>query len=168
MKKIFLILFLFSAVSFQAVAQKYGHLNFGNLVALMPDTKNADTQLETYQKELVAKGEKMVESFQAKYGQFVADVQSGALAPKDQQTKQTALQTEQQKILAYEDEVIQKVQQKREELLKPIIDKAQGAIDEYAKANGYVMIFDTSVFNAVLFVKDGDNLMDPIKAKLGL
>ena len=168
MKKIFLILLLFSAVSFQAIAQKYGHLNFGNLVSQLPETKAADTQLETYQKELVAKGEEMVKSFQVKYGKFVSDVQSGGLAPKDQQTKQQALEMEQQSILAYENEVIEMVQAKRQELLKPIIEKAQKVIDDYAKANGYVMIFDTSVFNAVLFVQDGDNVMDPIKAKLGL
>ena len=53
-------------------------------------------------------------------------------------------------------------------MLKPIIEKAQKAIEEYAKENGYVMVFDTSVFNAVLFVDEGDNLMDVIKAKLGL
>lgn len=168
MKKIFFIVFLFAAVSFQVDAQKYGHLNFGNLVAAMPDTKNADAQLETYQKDLVNKGENMVKAFQEKYGKFVSDVQSGALAPKDQQTRQMALQKEQQTIVEYENEVIQKVQDKREELLKPIIDKAQKAIDDYAKANGYTMIFDTSVFNAVLFVQDGDDLMDEIKAKLGL
>ncbi len=168
MKKIFFIVLLFAAVSFQASAQKYGHLNFGNLIAAMPDTKAADTQLETYQKDLVTKGENMVKAFQEKYGQFVSDVQSGALAPKDQQTKQMALQKEQQTILDYENEVIQKVQEKRQELLKPIIDKAQKAIDDYAKTNGYEMIFDTSVFNAVLFVQDGDDLMAAIKAKLGL
>jgi outer membrane protein len=168
MKKILFIVFLFAVVSFQASAQKYGHLNFGNLIAAMPETKDADSKLETYQKELVTKGETMVKSFQQKYGQFVSDVQSGALAPKDQETRQLALQNEQQSILAYEDEVIQKVQTRRQELLKPIIDKAQKAIDDYAKANGYKMIFDTSVFNAVLFVKETDDLMDEIKAKLGL
>jgi outer membrane protein len=168
MKKIFFIVLFFAAVSFQASAQKYGHLNFGNLIAAMPETKAADEQLETYQKELVAKGEAMVEAFQQKYGQFVSDVQSGAMAPKDQEARGQALQKEQQSILAYEDEVIQKVQAKRQELLKPIIDKAQTVIDDYAKDNGYEMIFDTSVFNAVLFVQETDNLMDKIKAALGL
>ncbi len=168
MKKLFFILPVFILGSLQLSAQKYGHINFGNLVAAMPETKAADTQLETFQKELVAKGEDMVKAFQEKYGKFVSDVQSGGIAPKDQQTRGQALQAEQQSIAQYENEVIQKVQEKRQELLKPIIEKAQNAIDEYAKANGYVMVFDTSVFNAVLFVEEGDDLMEVIKAKLGL
>ncbi len=168
MKKLLLLLSLLTVFTLQTFAQKYGHLNFGNLISAMPDTKSADQQLETYQKNLVVKGEEMVKKFQEKYGQFVSDVQSGSLAPKDQETRQLALQNEQQAIMAYEEEVIQKVQSKRQELLKPIIDRAQSAIDEYAKANGYTMIFDTSVFNAVLFVQEGDDLMDEIKAKLGL
>lgn len=168
MKKIFFILFLCVLGTLQMSAQKFGHLNFGNLVAAMPETKTSDTQLETYQNQLVSKGEEMVKAFQKKYEKFVSDVKSGALAPKDQQATQLALQNEQQSILQYENEVIQKVQEKRQELLKPIIEKAQKAIDEYARDNGYTMIFDTSVFNAVLFVEDGDDLMDEIKAKLGL
>lgn len=168
MKKILFILFLFALGATQSMAQKYGHLNFGNLISAMPETKNADSQLETYQKNLVAKGEEMVKAFQEKYGEFVSDVQTGSIAPKDQKAREAALQKQQQEIVAYENEVVQKVQTKRQELLKPIIDKAQKAIDEYAKENGYVMVFDTSVFNAVLFVQEGDNLMDEIKAKLGL
>ncbi len=168
MKKALFILSLLTIFTLQISAQKYGHLNFGNLIAAMPDTESADKQLETYQKELVVKGENMVEKFQEKYGEFVSAVQSGSLAPKEQQAKEAALQQEQQAIIAYEQEVVQKVQAKRQELLKPIIDRVQTAIDDYAKANGYVMIFDTSVFNSVLYVQEGDDLIDEIKGKLGL
>lgn len=149
-------------------SQKYGHCNLGSLIAQMPETKSADSELETFQKQLVAKGEEMATKFQANYTAFVTEAQEGNLTPKQQQERQTALQTEQQAILSYEQEITQKVNEKREELLKPLFDKATEAIKAVAKENGYVMIFDTSVFNAVLFATDADDVMPLVKAKLGL
>lgn len=149
-------------------AQKYGHLNFGNLISEMPETEAADTELEAYQKQLVAKGEEMAQAFQEEYGQFVQRVQSGEVPPKQQQEQQQALQEKQQEILAYEQEVMQKVQAKRQELLEPIVARAEEAIAAVAKENGYTMIFDTSSFNTVLFAQDSTDAMPAVKAKLGL
>jgi outer membrane protein len=149
-------------------AQKYGHLNFGNLIAAMPETEVADSQLEAYQKQLVAKGEEMAEAFQQEYGEFVQRVQAGEMPPKEQQERQEVLQQKQQEILQYEREVVQKVQEKRQELLEPIVKRAEEAIAQVAEENGYVMIFDTSSFNAVLFAEDSTDIMAAVKAKLGL
>ena len=168
MKNIILLASLMVFTTATAFSQKYGHINFGNLIAQMPDTKTADAQLETMQKDLVAKGEQMAATFQKEYEAFAKSAQEGRLTPIQQQEQGAALQKKQQEILAYEEEIRQKMETKRQELLKPIIEKAQKAIDEYAKANGYVMVFDTSVFNSVLFAKDADDLMEPIKAKLGV
>lgn len=151
-----------------AEAQKYGHLNFGNLIALMPETEAADEKLAAFQQELITKGEDMAASFQEEYAAFVVAVQDGEVPPKDQQSRQQELQKKQQEIVAFEQQIRQQVQQKQEELLAPIVERAQKALDEVAKENGYVMIFDTSVFNAVLFAQDSDDVMPMMKAKLGI
>lgn len=149
-----------------AVAQKYGHLNFGNLIASLEDTKTADTDLEAYQKQLIAKGEEMAKEWQTKAQAFAQKVQAGELTPRQQQTQQEELEAERDEIIAYEQEVTQKVQAKRQELLSPIVDKAEAAIKAVAQEGGYVMIFDTSTFNAILFAKDSDDVMELVKAKL--
>ncbi|MBK7872080.1 MAG: OmpH family outer membrane protein [Saprospiraceae bacterium] len=167
MKK-FLFVLLLATFAASASAQKYGHLNFGNLVALMPETKAADDELKKLQTDLVAKGEEMAKAFQERYVKALQDVQSGALSPLQQQQLQDTLETQRQAIAAYEQQITQELQSKREELLKPVIDKAEKAIDEIAKANGYVLIFDTSIFNAILFAQETDDIMPLLKAKLGL
>jgi outer membrane protein len=167
-KLLIVVAFLCFSVANINAQEKYGYLNFGNVVALMPDTKAADAQLETYQKQLVAKGEEMAKAFQSDYEKLVQAVQAKTLSPKDQATQEQALQQQQQAILAYEQEVIQKVQVKRDELLKPIVEKVQKAIEEVGKTNGYKMIFDTSVFNALLYVKESDDVLPLVKAKLGI
>jgi len=168
MKKIFVSLAFLTLVSTLTFAQKYGHLNFGNIVSLLPETKQADSDLEAYQKQLVAKGEEMAGAFQEAYGQFVREVQSGDLTPKAQQEKQAQLQQKQQEIVAYENEVVEKVQAKRQELLKPLLEKVDVAIKAVAKENGYQLIFDTSLFNAVLFAQETDDILPQVKAKLGI
>jgi outer membrane protein len=156
-------LFLTPALS---MAQKYGHLNFGNLISSLEETKAADSELEAYQKQLVTKGEEMAAAWQKEAQAFAQQVQSGTMAPKAQQETQAKLEKERDEILAYEQEVAQKVQAKRQELLEPLITKAEQAIQEVAKENGYVMIFDTSVFNAILFAEEADDVMELVKAKL--
>lgn len=170
MKRIFFTLTLLLSVGLtSSIAQeKYGHVNFSGLIAQMTETKAADSELEAYQKQLIAAGEKMAKEFQGKVTKFQNDIQGGGVTPKDQAEREKALGAEQQKILAYEQEIQQKLGAKREELLKPIVEKAQKAIEEYAKANGYGMVFDTSLFNSVLFAQDSDDLMPALKTKLGI
>jgi len=168
MRKAFILVaaLVLSATAVQA--QKYGHINFGNLISAMPETDAADAELEAYQKQLVQQGEQMAEEFQEEYGQFVTEVQSGSLPPKQQQEQQAKLQAKQQEILAYEQQIRQMVQEKRQELLAPIVERAEAAVQEVAKENGFVMIFDSSAFNAVLFAQESTDVMSMVKAKLGI
>lgn len=168
MKRIVLLLSLLALTIAGSSAQKYGYLNLGNLLAMMPVTKAADTELETYQKQLVAKGEEMANTFKKDYNEFLKSVQEGSLSPVQQEEGQSKLKIAQQEIQAYEQEVVQKIQTKRQELLKPIIEKVETAIKEVGKEQGYLLIFDTSIFNAVLFTRESDDLMPLVKAKLGI
>lgn len=168
MKQIFLLFSFITLAVFAAPAQKYAHLNFGLLVSGLPEVKAADTELEAYQKQLTAKGEEMAKAWQEKAQAFAQKAQSGEMAPVEQQKQQAALEKEREEILGYEEEINAKMQQKRQELLKPIIDKAEAAIKEVAQENGYLMIFDTSVFNSILFAQDTDDVLPLVKAKLGI
>lgn len=150
------------------LAQKFGHLNLGNVVAMMPETKTADTTLATYQTQLIAKGEAMAKTFEENYKKYVQDAQSGTVPPVQMQQKEEALQKERDAIIAYDREIQSMVQQKREELLKPIFDKVQAAIETVSKEAGYLMVFDSSVFNTLLFAGEQDDLMPLVIAKLGI
>ncbi|MCB0632219.1 MAG: OmpH family outer membrane protein [Saprospiraceae bacterium] len=169
MKKILLAsVFLFTILGTSLAQDKYGHCNFGSLVSMLPGTKAADTELAAYRDQLVKKGEDMATAFQQKVTQYYQDSQSGEHTPKTLGEREQALQQEQQTILAYEQEVQQKVAEKRDTLLEPLVTQVQEAIAKVAKANGYVMIFDTSAFNVVLFAEESADITDMVKAELGL
>lgn len=162
------ILFIFLFSSTLCTAQKSGHLNFNNILAIMPQTTIADSELEAYQKTLVQQGEEMTKLFQEEYNNFVKQAQNGDIAPLQQQEIQETLQKKQQQIVAYEQETVQRINQKREQLLTPILERVQKAIAEVALENGYELVFDTGIFNAVLYTMDSDDLMPLVKRKLGI
>lgn len=169
MKRLFFCTTLFLAFTCTSLlGQKYGYINLGNLVASLPESKAADSELKAYQEQLVKKGEEMAKAFQAKVVAYQKSVADGGMAPIKAKEEEAALQKEQQSILQYEQEVSQKLQTKRNELLKPIVDKATTAIKEVGKENGYAMIFDSSIFNAILYLEEKDDIMPLVKAKLGI
>ncbi|KAA3640713.1 MAG: OmpH family outer membrane protein [Bacteroidetes bacterium] len=166
MKRLGILITVILMSATMGMAQKYGHLNFGNLLSSMPETKAADANLESYQKQLVAKGEKMATDFQTKVNNYVNNAQT--MSPVQARETEEALEKERQSILAYEQEVIQKVNNKRAELLQPIVEKAEKAIADVAKEQGYTMIFDSSIFNALLYAGEAEDVMPFVAAKLGL
>lgn len=168
MKKL-LTLFLLVGITMGASAQKYAHLNFGNLVALMSETKDADTQMKNYRDSLTTALETRATAFEEKAKKFIADVQSGGLPPVQQQQQQATLEKEQQEIIAFEQQQLPALmQERRAKLLNPIVEKAEKAIQTVAKENGYTMVFDTSIPNAILFVEETDDLLPMVKTKLGI
>lgn len=168
MKKITLAFIALFAVLGSVSAQKYGHLNYGNLLSAMPAVKDADKQLEDFQKALVSKGEEMSTKLKDGYLAFLKDQQSGNFSPAKLQERQAQLEAEQSAIQTYEETVRKQISEKREQLLQPILDRVNVAIQEIAKEKGYALVFDTSSFNAILFAKDTEDLYPLMKGKLGI
>jgi outer membrane protein len=168
MKRIFLGVAFVALGTLAAPAQKYGHLNFGLLISSLPETEAADKEMEAYQKQLTAKGEEMAKTWQQKAQEFARKAQSGEMAPVEQQRQQAALEKERDEIIDYEQEMQNLMQEKRQELLGPIVEKVEQAIEDVAKENGYLMIFDSSTFNAILFAQESDDLLLLVQAKLGV
>lgn len=160
-----ILLFALVATCTSLSAQKYGYINSSELLQGLSEVTAANSSLDTYQKQLLAKGEQMVKELQTKYQSVSAEVQKGTLSQIQIQQKEQEIQKEQQEIQKYELEVQQKIALKQEELIKPILDKVNKVIIDYGKAEGYTMIFDTSQ-GALLHANESENLMSIIKAKL--
>jgi len=169
MKKIAIIAIItLGFLSSNTYAQKFGYINLGNMVVQMPETANADKELQTYQEGLIKKGEDMAKTFQASYEAFAKEYQLGNMTPKAAAEAEQKLTKDQEAIAKYEQEVIQKVQMKRQELMSPILGKLETAIKAVGAEGGYTFIFDASLSNTILYAKDGDDVEAMVKAKLGL
>ena len=147
---------------------KYGHLNYGNLLDQIPEVKSGDTQLATFRDQLIKQGQDRMNKWQTDVQSYQQKAQSGTMTQVQMKEAEARLGKEQQAIAAFEQEVVQKVSKKREDLLKPILDKVDAAVKAVGKENGYAMIFDTSLFNFVLSADDSEDVMPLVKKKLGI
>jgi outer membrane protein len=62
----------------------------------------------------------------------------------------------------------EELQNKRTELLKPILDKANGAIKNVAEANNFIYVFDISQGNPIYFSDQSVDILQLVKDKLGV
>ncbi|MCC6279160.1 MAG: OmpH family outer membrane protein [Saprospiraceae bacterium] len=163
-----LITILIGATTLSAQAQpKYGHMNLGNLLELLPDTKKANVAMKVYTDSLSVKDSVMTKAFQEAYAALEKDYNAGILTPVQAQTRQEELKKQQESIQKFEQDAQQMAATKREQLLTPILAKVEGAIKEVAKEKGYLMIFDTSS-GVTLFAAESDDVTALVKQKLGL
>ena len=168
MKKILLLTLglVFAAVA-PAMAQKSAYCNSGAVLAQMPELKQADSDLQGFQTQLIKKSEQMGTEWKSNYAEFQRKVEAGLIPPKDQEAQSAALQTQMQGIQKYEEEAKTKIAAKREELYKPILEKLNKAVRDVAKELGYNLVFDTST-NALLYGDESLDLTERVKTKLGI
>ena len=167
MNKLFSIATFLTIFTVSAFAQtpKFGYVNTQELLAALPEVKQADSELETYQAQLISKGQDMVKEFEAEYQKYASDVQQGLLSQVQIKQKEEELGTKQQDIQKYEVDVQNKIMKKRESLYQPILDRVRTTIETYGKDNGYTMIFDTSN-GTLLHALESDNLIEEISELL--
>lgn len=162
---------IFALIACAAMAQttgvKIGYLNAQAILADMSDVKAANSEIEAFVKQLQAKDSVMVVAFQGKYQQVVKAQEEGTLSPVQLEQKKKELTDEQAKIQKFEAEMEEAVAKKREEKLKPILEKVNNAIQTVAKENGYLYVIDATA-GTLLYADEANDLQNLVRTKLGL
>ncbi|WP_222165640.1 OmpH family outer membrane protein [Edaphocola aurantiacus] len=162
MRKIFVLAIVGVLMTIGASAQKIGYVNASELLATMPDMVKANKDLEVYAKTFEDAGKTMMTEYQTKADAFTKGEKTMSEAVKEVKYKE--IMDLQKRIQDYDQSSQDKIEKKREELIKPVLEKAQKAIKDYGTANGYDYILNSE---GILYAKDADNVTAQIKAKLG-
>ncbi len=145
-------------------AQKIGRISSQDVVINMAEFKQAQTQIETLAKDLQAQAE----TIQVEMNNKLQEYQKGAETMTDavRQLKEKELNDLNTRLQEFNQIAQQELQKKEQELMEPIIKKANEAISEVAKAGGYAVIMETGsmVYFDESQVKD---ITPEVKAKLG-
>lgn len=147
--------------------QKMGYINSQEIIAALPEVKQANSDIDVMKSMFQKKGEDMVKALQLKYQEFQKKQANGELAPVEADKQAAFIKEEEGKIAEFEKSSQQKIYEKSEELLKPIQDKVNKAIKDVATENGYLYIFDTSA-GLLLYMDPAADATKLVKAKLGI
>ena len=145
-------------------AQKIGRINSQDVVVNRAEFKQAQTQIEALAKDLQAQAE----TIQVEMNNKLQEYQKGAETMTDavRQLKEKELTDLNTRLQEFNQVAQQELQKKEQELMEPIIKKANEAISEVAKAGGYAVIMETGsmVYFDEAQVKD---ITPEVKTKLG-
>lgn len=141
MKKIFLIaamaIFTFSAF---AQNQKFAHVNYNELVTLMPEADAAREKLAAQSKEFEQTYQDMASEFQNKYTQYQQKASTWTAAIRE--SKEKELNDIRTRLQEFEQTAQGEIQQQQQVLMAPIQKKAQDVVAKLAKEGGYIYVFE--------------------------
>ena len=168
MKRVLLVLALTIGISTTAVAQqKIGHIDVEELVSEMPETQTANAEVQKFQEQLEGDSQAMQEEYMTKMQNAQSNMDTWTQLRL--QKEQEELEAMGQRIMQFNQSAQQELQRKQMDLMLPIIEKAQEAINTVAKSNSFTYILDSSTGKAVVvFLENGEDIMPLVKAELGI
>ncbi|MBZ4676412.1 MAG: molecular chaperone Skp [Anaerophaga sp.] len=165
--KVFAIVFMVSlAAASVSVAQelKFGHLNVQQLISELPEKQAADKELQSEAQKLQNQLQVMSQELDEKYKNYMT--QRDSLSDLIRSTREKEIQDYDQRIQNFNKLAQQSLSQKEQQLLQPIIEKVEKAINAVGEEQGFIYIFDTSS-QVILYNSDQSvDCQDMVKAKL--
>jgi len=169
MKKVFGLLLtavlIFTAQDGIAQSFKTGHINRDDIIMAMPDYDTAMKAYNAYGQELTNALELMQVEYNNKLDQYVKD--SKTLTDLVKTNKEQELADMQTRIANFQQQAQVQLQDKQVALLNPIIEKVTAAINDVAKAQGFIYVYDVRTLIYFDATKSTD-VAPLVKTKLGL
>ncbi len=167
MKSIKLLLVVVALVaSSSAFGQelKFGHINIQKLVTELPAKVAADKKLQNEANKLEQNLKVMNEELDTKYTDYMQ--KRDTLPELIRATKEKEIQEISERLKNFQMLAQQNLQQQEQQMLQPIIEKVQKAIDEVGAENGFIYIFDISSRVVIYHSEQSKDVEELVKAKL--
>ena len=165
---IFTLIVLFTSTQ-SVVAQtlKFGHINSQELIQAMPEYKAAVAQLDSLSLTLQNDLELQTVEYNNKYDKYLKEQKT--LTDLVRSTREQELTDMQTRINNFTTQAQTTITDKQTELLGAITTKAQKAIQDVGKENGFTYVFDMAG-GSVGYVDEtkSTNVLALVKTKLGI
>ena len=156
---------IFTVLSTGLYAQKFGRINFQELVQAMPEIDSVKVKMETATKEY----EEHLESLQVELNNKVNDMQKApeTMSQSIKELKQREIQELSERLQQYYELAQQELSKTEAELYAPIQAKANEAIKKVCKANGIIVAFHAG---SVAYIDEEmtEDILPKVKAELGI
>lgn len=164
------IALLVAGISVNAqTAIKIGYTNLDYILTNIPDAKDVEAKLKTESAQYDKLYQDKVADFQKKLGDYEKNGATMSAVIKADREKE--LQNLQNSIQEFQQNAQTELQRKQQQLLAPVLEKINKAINDVAKENGYTHVFNTDAgpgTTAILFVAPTESdISDLVFKKLG-
>ena len=165
MKRMILAVAILS-MAFVLHAQKFGHVTSELLLQAMPEYDSAQVELEELRQHYTLELERIQVEINKKIEEF--SQAEATMSELIKEAKASEIQELQMRLQNYSQTAQQDLQQQGMMVIQPVMDKARLAIDEVAKENGLVYVFDLSQGNPIYTSEESLDMLPLVKAKLGV
>ena len=169
LKKIALVMLLVLPMGVFAQNLKFGHVNAQEIITVMPEFTQAQTELQTLEKQLSDELQRSSEEFSKKYQEFQQAMAKDSLPANIAERRQNELQDMSQKIDQFRQKAMQDIEKAQSDKLAPIYKKLDDAIKAVGAAEGVIYVFDLAR-TAIPYINEAQsvNLTPKVKAQLGI
>jgi len=147
-------------------AQKFGHIVTEQLLVAMPEYDSAQAEVEELRQHYTLEIERIQVEINNKIEEFSAN--EATMSTLIKEAKASEIQELQMRLQNYSQTAQQELQQRGQMAMQPVMDKARQAIEDVAKENGLLYVFDMSAGNPVYASEESVEVLPLVKAKLGL
>lgn len=161
---LFVALFATSIITEAQV--KIAHVNTAAIVEVMPERTKIEKDLEKYYKDLEQQLQTMGQEYQKKVQDYQAN--EATMSNLVRQSKEKEILDLQTRIQQFQANAEDDYAKKREQLLTPLLEKIQNAINAVGKEKGYTYILDLATGTTVYTGADAIDATPAVKAKLGI
>lgn len=159
--------FLFIAAAFlfavQLNAQRVGFLDTEKILASIPEYNSAKSQLESLEKGYRTKVENEFAAIEKLYNAYQAN--KGTMSPVVRAQKENEIISKEEAAKKLQESYFGEngiMQKKSQELLSPIKERVQAAIERVAKSGGYMMIVDIASQSGVIYTNSQYDLSQEV------
>ena len=169
MKKIFYFIAIFMTFAVgNSYAQKYALIDMEYILKRIPAYEIANKQLESFSKQWQSEVDKEVETVDAMYKKYQADLPTLQGSEKTNReneivAKENAIQELRNKYFGSQGALFKK----QEELIMPIQDDIYEAVKVISTESGYSLVVDRASATSIIFASPGIDISDQVLSRLG-
>ena len=157
---------LFLTVSSIASAQgTVAHVNMEEVINLMPQTSQAEAELNRLRQAYQRDFETSYREYQAKFVKY--EDEESTLSPAENEKRKSDLELIERNLAQTQQNIEKQIAEKRKVLFDPIKQQARDLVTKVADNLGFLYVLDSSKDTGLVMAK-GKDLMSEVKRALGM
>ncbi len=164
MKKLIIIAVALTAFATTVSAQKLGHVNFEEVITMLPERAAAEKEVQDLQKKLEERLSTMIQTYQTKVQAYEADQ---AMSPAMKTSAAGEISDLQRRIQEFQQTAVTEIETKQNELMGVMLERVRTAASAVGKSGNFSYIFDSSSNGSLLYAA-GEDVTPMVKKELGI